>query len=334
LRLATAPSPFARCGVLFAAVGMLACNPPGTVREGTADVVTKSIPTQQEEANVKPRTWQCPEALVRARRGGTAPDRYIVPAAEARQAMAELMTRLAAQESLSLPPDVASAAARFGYQIASVPEMPGTLLLSEVESARHGGGAYLLRPGSRSSVVVQAPHTFFDENTLPLACDLFERGAAAALFVDTAHRYKAAEVDERGAYPADLAHATDSLFQAATEGLLRARPQLTVVQVHGFGPRESPASVVVSAGTTQPGAPVVQGAKAELSALAVGPVLRFPEDTSELGATKNVQGAAVRAAGGTFLHVEIAATLRTALVSDEALRARFLDAMVRSLSAR
>jgi hypothetical protein len=56
-------------------------------------------------------------------------------------------------------------------------------------------------------------------------------------------------------------------------------------------------------------------------------VLRYPEDTSELGATTNVQGLAVRRAGGRFLHIEMDEEMRRRLLGDADLRARALDAI-------
>jgi len=65
----------------------------------------------------------------------------------------------------------------------------------------------------------------------------------------------------------------------------------------------------------------------------VGPrVLKYPEDTSELGATTNVQGAIVRRAGGQFLHIEMADGLRRDLLRDAALRAKVLDALGAALA--
>ena len=49
------------------------------------------------------------------------------------------------------------------------------------------------------------------------------------------------------------------------------------------------------------------------------------------GATTNVQGAIVREAGGQFLHVELAAPLRRALLDDATLRASFLATLADAL---
>ena len=139
-------------------------------------------------------------------------------------------------------------------------------------------------------------------------------------------------MDEHGDHPADVAHARDSLFQAATAGALGALAGLTVLQLHGFAPRESGAAVVLSSGANQSGAPLPTRARDCLLPIVPGPVLRFPDECQELGATTNAQGAVVRAAGGRFLHVEMSAALRQLLLSDEVFRGRYLDALARSLA--
>jgi hypothetical protein len=209
-----------------------------------------------------------------------------------------------------------------------VSEQPGVWALVEAAGKKRGGGAYLVREAASSGLEVQAPHTFFDEGTLPLACELFERSRARALFIETAHRYKAAGASDAGDFPADLAHAEDSLFQAATAGVLSGEPK-TLVQLHGFGPRESGSNVVLSNGTTEPST-LVNHAQQALGAV-VEDVWRYPQEARELGATTNVQGELARRQGGRFLHVEISAPLRVKLLQDASLRAHFLDALVRGL---
>jgi hypothetical protein len=281
------------------------------------------------DSHMKPGPSVCPAALLAARKGGSAPDRYVTPSELERASFSVLVARLLAP---GLDRERAETLARsLGFRVQDMPEMPDTLLLAELPTQRRGGGAYLLRPGSRSTAIVQAPHTFFDEGTLPLSCELFQRAQAAALFIDTAHRFKAAEVDEQGAYPADVAHATDSLYQAATEGAFQVVSSRTVIQLHGFGPRESGAAVVLSAGVALPTSPLPTRARDLLMPLVPGPVERFPDECQELGATTNVQGALARAAGGRFLHVEMSAAFRQSLLSNSTLRARYLDALATCL---
>ena len=295
---------------------------PSQESEG-ADVVQPGLSEEQ---------MKCPAALVAARKGGADPERYVVPSDGERSAIRDVAEKLLggaprARQEASL------AAAGAGFEIVDVAEIPGAVLLREVEDKRRGGGAYLFRIGGAPKLLVQAPHTFFDEGTLPLACELFQRGNAAALFIDTAHRYKSAEANEDSEHPADVAHATTSLFQAATEGALKVAKAPTVIQLHGFAPRKTGARVVVSSGEKKPGVALVGSAQQALKGVVGDGVLRFPEDTSELGATTNVQGQIVRQSGGRFLHVEIEAKLRRDLLSGADLRARFLDALTGVLAA-
>lgn len=271
---------------------------------------------------VKAVDGRCPDVLERTRDGGLDPDRYAVPSEAERRALREAVTILmnGGADAIERATPHATAAS---FEVVKVPELE-TLMLRE-KGRKRGGGAYVIRPGSQARLHVQAPHTFYDEGTLPLSCELFARSRAAALFINTSHRYKSAPQTPGGHYPADVAHARDSFFQAATEGLLKARPHATVIQVHGFGERESSgAEVVLSAGVKTPGSPVVSRVATALSRVIDGGVLRFPEDHSELGATTNVQGAIVRESGGTFLHMEMAAPLRRDLLGNPNVRANVL----------
>jgi hypothetical protein len=184
-----------------------------------------------------------------------------------------------------------------------------------------------VRTGSPSKLVVQAPHTFYDEGTLLLACDLFARSQARVLFINTVHRYKGAPAAADGKHPADVAHSATTLFQAMTEGAIEALGAADVVQVHGFQNREAQARAVVSVGDKSGGGAFLEGAAAAFEA-AVGPrVLKYPADTSELGATTNVQGMIARRAGGRFLHVEMDEGLRRELIADARMRAKAMDAL-------
>ena len=274
---------------------------------------------------------RCPVALVNARQGGTDPARYVVPTDEERRVLRASIGRYL-REGDSARTTVAGDLGKIGFEIVDVAELSGTVLLRERDGEKRGGGAYVLRPASTSRIFVEAPHTFFDEGTFPLACELFRRANAHALFVETAHRYKSAPPRADGSYPADVAHAEDSLYQAATQGVLDAMPNAKVVQLHGFVPRDSFGSVVLSSGDKVEGQRLVLHAKDRLDpVLGSAAVRRFPEDASELGATTNVQGQAVRKAGGEFLHVEIEARLRRDLLKNPQLRASVIDALATAL---
>jgi hypothetical protein len=320
-----------RAAILLAVLA-LACACSRKERRAPAPPVDSSItmtpPTSNDES------IRCPAALVATRKGGTDSDRFVAPAESERAAMREAIERLVKQ-GLAARAATEGLLAPVGYEIVDVAEIPNAVLLRENEAKKRGGGAYLVRAGARApSTFVQTPHTFFDEGTLPLGCELFQRSGAGALFIDTAHRYKSAAPDEKGEHPADVAHNAGTLFQAATEGLLRAAPTATIIQLHGFGARDAGTLVVVSNGEKKVGDPLVVRAAAALAKGLGAGVRKFPDETSELGATTNVQGTAVRASGGRFLHVEMEAGLRRELLSDAARRSSVLGALAAALEER
>ena len=95
---------------------------------------------------------------------------------------------------------------------------------------------------------------------------------------------------------------------------------LEVIQVHGFADRKLGARAIVSVGEKKP-EQSDRGEGREAVEEVTGPhVLKYPGDTKELGATTNVQGAIIRRAGGSSLHIEMDGGLRRDLVKDGALR--------------
>ncbi|CAN94967.1 hypothetical protein sce4804 [Sorangium cellulosum So ce56] len=78
-------------------------------------------------------------------------------------------------------------------------------VLSEDGTRRRGAAAVVLRVGAAVPLIVEAPHTFFDRGTLPVALAIFEAQRARALIVNTSHRYgggpnpRDASADEDGA---------------------------------------------------------------------------------------------------------------------------------------
>jgi hypothetical protein len=285
------------------------------------------VPTVDEDS------LRCPAALAAARRGGTDLDRYVAPTDAERDALRDTIATLTKMGAQARGP-ASRSAAHAGFEVIDLPEIPNAVLVREIEARRRGGGAYVVRFEARArDVAIEAPHTFFDEGTLPLACELFQRTNGAALFINTAHRYKASPADEHGDHPSDVAHNGSSLFQAATEGLIQSIPAATVVQLHGFAARGTDTTVVVSAGEKRQGDALVTRAAAALAKVLTG-VKKYPEDSGELGATTNVQGQIVRAAGGRFLHVEMEAGVRRQLLNDPSLRASMLDAIGTVLQER
>ncbi len=189
----------------------------------------------------------------------------------------------------------------------------GVWVLREAGGRREGTGLYVFRPGG-APVCVQAPHTFFDEGTGPIALAVFADLRAGCLFVNTVHRHAPSS---GGEHLADVAHAERTAFRAVTEGMLES-VQWPIVQLHGFGEREEVgrdvAAVVSDGASVRPvGSPAARLRDALARRLAPARVLLHGVDTRALGGTTNIIGADARRAGGVFLHIELSAAARRRL---------------------
>ncbi len=318
-------------------LGLVACrcspNPdrsdpvrvPTAATAAVASAPAPAVSAPVVDATAPLKNDACPAALADTRRDGARAGAFTAPTDAERGAIKRAVARLLAGDK-----NVDTAA--FGFETATIAEWPGTLLLRERDGQRRGGGAYVVRVGTASSLVVQAPHTFYDEGTFPLACAFFAQTGARMLAINTAHRYKAAPV-VGDLHPADVAHAPNTLFQGVTEGAIEAlKERITLVQLHGFANREVDAQAVVSSGDRRADAALVARVAAKLEAITQPRILRFPLDTKELGATTNIQGPLVRAAGGHFIHVEMSDDLRRELARDSDFRNRAFAALFDALS--
>jgi hypothetical protein len=210
-------------------------------------------------------------------------------------------------------------------------------LLAEVAGKNRGAGAVALRVAADAPIIVEVPHSFFDEGTLPIGIAIFEELGARALLVNTVHRGGVGPDEERmerarsGTSESDVAHQPQSFFHQAHLELGRIWPKAHVVQLHGFRDEKVPtAKIVVSAaGTNAPTAPL---ARALNDAFGVGTARLYPEEVDQLGGTQNAQAQASRDESRAFVHIEIAASLRTQMVRQKSLQERFARALSKGLS--
>ncbi len=210
-------------------------------------------------------------------------------------------------------------------------------LLAEKSKDKRGAGALALRVDEPKDVVVQAPHTFFDQGTLPLALTVFDELEARALMINTIHRAgpigsseeRAARV-RAGKTEEDLAHQERSYFQLAHRTLVKRWKDTTFVQLHGFRDEQVPGvSVIVSAaGTKLDPLPV---AKALNDVLGAGAARVYPEEVKKLGGTTNVQAQHNKSKERGFLHLELSTELRKRMERQESLRRDFAKALARAL---
>ena len=189
-----------------------------------------------------------------------------------------------------------------------------------------GGGEYRLRKGAAVPLGVTAPHAFHDRGTGELAMQIFARSRAAV-----AARNTVARDGSDGCEALDVARESQHLFTQFALGFSDRFPDGLIVQLHGFdGARRSTsraeeASAIVSNGSPSPGPDTLDLADCLSRTLAPRAVLLYPAEANELGGEGNAQGKALREAGGArFAHIELAADLREAMLSDETLLKTFV----------
>jgi hypothetical protein len=201
-------------------------------------------------------------------------------------------------------------AGRFGYDVRSFVDTPTGRSLVVLAERRdpdgtwpHGWGLYVHATGSASPIAVAVAHPVDDVETALTGTDVFRMARASDLFIAGTSRY----ADPHHA--ADMAHSPDSVFQAITEAALASVRLL--FEPHGFDEEDHPkeGQAVISAGVETPSAPARLLASA-LAASGYSICLYNGTSCEGLGATTNVQGAAARAAGTHFLHVELDLHLR------------------------
>lgn len=300
-----------------------------------------------------------PKLILDARQGGgNDPGRYIIPAKETWDSVRFI------GQLLSYDPPLLDYALNYakmiGFEIIYLSQ--SEWFFRENPLYKHGGGGYVVKDSASLPIIVQCPHTYFDEYSLDLGWELFKRARAKEFFFNTAHRYLPVSGAAPGDFPADAAHHTNSLFEAMTEGTVFG-PGWNVVQVHGFSSRANTA-MVLSSGAHVTGNFLVNRAYNNLVPIMGGIVKRYPEDMSsetagtslmdvinrtydsyysgvaapahpkseELGATTNVQGQYIRSVGSQFLHVEMSHDLRIKLMSDPYLRGQILQALANALT--
>jgi len=272
------------------------------------------------------------------------------------EGIAKLIPRLLEGARAARPPDPRAwqaDAAAAGFQI-EVWKLDGQIYwaLLEPEGSSRGAGAYVFRigpPDAGPTILLEAPHNFYDLGTGRLAAELFfdpPPGARPrALFTNTIHRYQLAPGNKkkRKHNPADVAHNPQHAFSIATEAFAIAAGGARVIQIHGFGSRTDDDDegdvdnvlVVVSAGDEAGSSPLTAAIAGALTGELGPEVKRFPEDVRFLGATTNAQGRLLRKIDGAeFVHVEMSSELRKKLADGAALRRKLAAILFNTSPAR
>ena len=251
---------------------------------------------------------------------------------EARSAQAMFGAALDAAAQGEGPGEIARRAKRFGLAASRFPgDGPEGFALAEPVGGCAGRGAYLLRQADpRWPVAIVAPHRGADRWTGEIAGQLFEELPFAAAAWNSAPRRPTSICPAGG----DVARAKTHYITAFSLAFARHYPGGRVIQLHGFDQlgRDSAAGresdVIVSNGSTRPDERLLDLADCLSRQFPARQTSVYPLDTGELGAHRNRQGQALRAAGfAGFAHVELSAGFRAALVGDRSLRLRFAQCL-------
>lgn len=195
-------------------------------------------------------------------------------------------------------------------------------VIQESTGNRHGRGLYIVRLKSRSNIVLQAPHRFFDAKTGVIARLIFERHDVRAVGINTAHRKEL-----------DLAHCDRHYFNAFTKATIKAIDNTLIFQLHGFTNEKKTnarktASMIVSDTTRFPSRLARHIATDFKSTFGEDHSLLYGVETRWLGGTKNEQAETAHNLGSIgFIHLEMNAEFRNRLANSAKTRKRFFECM-------
>ena len=135
-----------------------------------------------------------------------------------------------------------------GWKLHKLNAAGETVWLIERSDLNQGAGLFAIRPTSTSSVLLQAPHAFYDKHSRKIARLIFEQSNVRAVAWNSVHRKVA-----------DLAHSSGSYFNVFTEAFAETHGSETLaIQVHGFAKERrrsaegATAEIVLSNGTRFP----------------------------------------------------------------------------------
>ena len=188
---------------------------------------------------------------------------------------------------------------------------------------QHGRGVYAFQTGVKSSIVLQAPHRFNDLMTGSIVIKLFCEQSVAAVALNTIHRSKI-----------DLSHTQLHFINAFTTAVIKAQPDVTILQIHGFTNKGKTgaaklAKIIVSDSTKFPGRLARQSAIELKTTFGAEPTRLFPIDVQQLGGTTNRQAEIAHGLGcPNFLHLELNREFRDELDADASVREAFFASLV------
>ena len=193
---------------------------------------------------------------------------------------------------------LAPAMSEAGFEV-RVATVAGESWAFVLETSARGAGGYVFRLGAvERELVVQAPHSYHDLHTAEIAFGMFNTESIRGFYFNTAHREHC-----------DVAHVETTPFELFTTAFVSTSDSAIVLQVHGFDNPGVGHEAIVSNGTKSPDQVSVEFSH-RFDAALYGP------GTRRYGATTNTIGAAVRAQGANFVHLELSREAREGLRAD------------------
>jgi hypothetical protein len=239
-------------------------------------------------------------------------------------------------------------ATALGYELFTFTDTNYNLFLYGVRSVEtnnlpvKGWGTYFVNTNSAVPALIQAPHPQWDFRSPLLAAEVFLKSGARGLMIAGAHRHV------NGNSTGDPADLTNTIFHAVHEQWSGPNATNLAWQIHGFNPANHPGFPPGTLAVLSTGKDGDNHFSTNLVRLdqrfewndikSYGYAKNLPVDHPlnllvnegvdgqtfvNLGARSNVQGDYCHAAGGDFLHIEMATFTRT----NTPTRARVADAI-------
>jgi hypothetical protein len=214
------------------------------------------------------------------------------------------------------------------------PQYPQQTAVSKPEL---GWGSLVQNRHFKKSIFLQVPHRFHDQYTETIGRQWWQTNLFHMVMVNSAHRHQGKK--QEPAINSDFSTAPYNPFLAATRAYIRAFKQPLVVQLHGYNRQKRKTSagrsadIILSHGVKLP-SPLLNNLQTLATCFKqVGSfkVKIYPQQVTELGATKNIIGDALRQQGylTQFLHIEMSKTVRKKLSQDTELSMKMADCVYR-----
>ena len=221
------------------------------------------------------------------------------------------------------------------YDLIEYTDLPSSeihhILQEKVTSTKFWGTYVFNAAPCRENLILQSPHSKFDFNTGKESVYCYTRLNAKSLFINGTHRCNHSDLSTcdgtttscSGSSSAfsisDMAHNTNSIFQATTSALFNQNSNSIFIQLHGFTKQPTDPYVIMSNGTREtPANDVILSIQSELEL--IDNVLTFKiahidQSWTRLIAFTNTQGrlvnnstnhcnSAATMSNGNFVHIE------------------------------